>query len=38
MLTVEVAIMDGKGNLELTGSLGDVIKESAKAAISYIRA
>ncbi len=37
MLTVEVAIMDGKGNIELTGSLGDVIKESAKAAISYIR-
>ena len=37
MLTVEVAVMDGKGNLELTGSLGDVIKESAKAAISYIR-
>ena len=37
MLTVEVAVMDGKGNLELTGSLGDVIKESAKTAISYIR-
>ncbi len=37
ILTVEVAIMDGKGNVELTGSLGDVIKESAKAAISYIR-
>ena len=37
MLTVEVAVMDGKGNIELTGSLGDVIKESAKAAISYIR-
>ena len=37
MLTVEVAVMDGKGNLELTGSLGDVIKESAKAAVSYIR-
>ncbi|MBR5246396.1 MAG: endopeptidase La [Clostridia bacterium] len=37
MLTVEVAVMEGKGNLELTGSLGDVIKESAKAAISYIR-
>lgn len=37
MLTVEVAVMDGTGNIELTGSLGDVIKESAKAAISYIR-
>ncbi len=37
ILTVEVAVMDGKGNVELTGSLGDVIKESAKAAISYIR-
>lgn len=37
MLTVEVAVMDGTGRLELTGSLGDVIKESAKAAISYIR-
>ncbi len=37
MLTVEVAVMDGTGKLELTGSLGDVIKESAKAAISYIR-
>ncbi len=38
MLTVEVAVMDGTGKLELTGSLGDVIKESAKAAVSYIRA
>ena len=38
MLTVEVAVMDGTGKLELTGSLGDVIKESARAAISYIRA
>lgn len=38
MLTVEVAVMEGTGKLELTGSLGDVIKESAKAAISYIRA
>lgn len=37
MLTVEVAVMDGTGKLELTGSLGDVIKESAKAAVSYIR-
>lgn len=38
MLTVETVIMDGKGALELTGSLGEVIKESAKAAVSYIRA
>lgn len=38
MLTVESVIMDGKGALELTGSLGDVIKESARAAVSYIRA
>ncbi|MEG1243901.1 MAG: S16 family serine protease, partial [Oscillospiraceae bacterium] len=37
MLKIEVVIMNGKGNLELTGSLGDVMKESAKAAISYIR-
>lgn len=38
MLEVEVAVMEGTGKLELTGSLGDVMKESAKAAISYIRA
>lgn len=37
MLTVEVAVMEGTGKLELTGSLGDVIKESARAAVSYIR-
>lgn len=37
MLTVEVAVMDGTGKLELTGSLGDVIKESAKTALSLIR-
>ena len=38
MLQVEVAILDGAGKLELTGSLGDVMKESAHAAVSYIRA
>lgn len=38
MLTVEAVVMDGTGRLELTGSLGDVIKESAKAALSFIRA
>ena len=37
-LEVEVNVMDGTGKLELTGNLGDVMKESAHAAISYIRA
>ena len=37
-LSVEVNVMKGTGNVELTGQLGDVMKESAKAAISYIRA
>ncbi len=37
MLKIEVAVMDGTGKLELTGSLGDVMKESAKAAVSIIR-
>ena len=37
-LEVEVNIMDGTGKLELTGNLGDVMKESAHAALSYIRA
>ena len=36
-LEVEVNVMDGSGKLELTGNLGDVMKESAHAAISYIR-
>lgn len=36
-LEVEVNIMDGTGKLELTGNLGDVMKESAHAALSYIR-
>lgn len=35
---VEATRMDGKGNLQLTGQLGDVMKESAQAALSYIRA
>ena len=37
-LEVEVNVMDGTGKLELTGNLGDVMKESARAAMSYIRA
>ncbi len=38
VLEVEVNVMDGTGKLELTGNLGDVMKESAQAALSYIRA
>jgi len=37
MLKVEVLVLDGTGKLELTGSLGDVMKESARAAVSFIR-
>lgn len=37
MLQVEAVVMNGTGKLELTGSLGDVMKESAKAAYSFIR-
>ncbi len=37
-LTIEVSAMQGKGEVLLTGKLGDVMKESARAAISYIRA
>lgn len=36
-LTVEVSVMEGSGKIELTGSLGEVMKESARAAVSYIR-
>jgi ATP-dependent Lon protease len=36
-MPIEVAVLDGSGKIELTGSLGDVMKESAMAAISYIR-
>ena len=38
ILFIEVALMPGKGNLLLTGQLGDVMKESCQAAMSYIRA
>ncbi|ELK47162.1 endopeptidase La [Halobacillus sp. ACCC02827] len=36
-LSIEVSLYPGKGNLTLTGKLGDVMKESAQAAFSYIR-
>ncbi len=38
ILFIEVAIMPGKGALTLTGHLGDVMKESCQAALSYVRA
>ena len=37
-LSIEVSLMKGKGEILLTGKLGDVMKESARAALSYIRA
>ena len=37
ILSTEVQILDGKGKLTLTGQLGDVMQESAQAALSYIR-
>ncbi|MCQ2477259.1 MAG: endopeptidase La [Clostridia bacterium] len=37
MLEIEAAVLNGSGKLELTGSLGDVMQESAKTAVSFIR-
>lgn len=36
-LQIEVIVVDGTGKIEITGQLGDVMKESVKAGISYIR-
>lgn len=36
-LEIEVNVMPGKGEVQLTGQLGDVMKESAQAGLSYIR-
>ena len=38
LLSIEAAIMPGKGKLTITGKLGDVMQESAQAAMSYVRA
>jgi ATP-dependent Lon protease len=38
ILPIEVTLMPGKGHLQLTGKLGDVMQESAKAALSFVRA
>ncbi len=37
VLTIEVSVLPGKGNLMMTGQLGDVMQESAQAALSYMR-
>ncbi len=37
LMTVEATLLEGRGNLTLTGQLGDVMKESAQAALSYAR-
>ena len=37
ILTIEATLMDGKGKLIITGKLGDVMQESAQAAMSYVR-
>jgi len=37
MLPIEISVLEGTGKIELTGNLGDVMKESAKTAVSYIR-
>ncbi len=37
MLKIEVAVLNGTGKIEITGSLGDVMTESAKLAVSYVR-
>jgi ATP-dependent Lon protease len=38
LLTIEAAILPGKGNLKLTGKLGEVMQESAQIALSFVRA
>ena len=37
MLKIEVAVLEGTGKIEITGSLGDVMRESARLAVSYVR-
>ena len=37
-MPVEVLILEGKGNLQITGQVGDVMQESAQAAFSYLKA
>jgi ATP-dependent Lon protease len=37
IMSVEVAVLDGKGNLQMTGQIGDVMQESGQAALTYVK-
>ena len=37
IISVEVAVLDGKGNLQMTGQIGDVMQESGQAALTYVK-
>jgi ATP-dependent Lon protease len=37
IMAVEVAVLDGKGNLQMTGQIGDVMQESGQAALTYVK-
>jgi ATP-dependent Lon protease len=37
IMPVEVAVLDGKGNLQMTGQIGDIMQESGQAALTYIK-
>ena len=36
-MPIEVLVIDGKGNLQITGQIGDIMQESAQAALSYLK-
>jgi ATP-dependent Lon protease len=37
IMSIEVAVLDGKGNLQMTGQIGDVMQESGQAALTYVK-
>jgi ATP-dependent Lon protease len=37
IINIEVAVLDGKGNLQMTGQIGDVMQESGQAALTYVK-
>jgi ATP-dependent proteinase. Serine peptidase. MEROPS family S16 len=36
-MPIEVLVIDGKGNLQMTGQIGEIMQESAQAALSYLK-